>query len=657
MFHRALPAVLATATLLAGCKKDAPAPPAAPAAAGPAAAGPAAATPAPSGEAPAQPAATLDPSAPADVAALAKTLLAGATEPAAQVQAIVAGLRTRTTLLPPERPLGRDPLSPADVAKALAAAPAEPLALTGIECGGAAAALIRAIGQDPAPSLVFPDGGGKTNFRLRAIAVNAPDPTVPCGAPLAKGTPSAPLAKGAEAAQYLGLSALRLAEQQDVGKALEQLAEARKTAADDAAVVFLDGQLQAIRGELDNGMDLMEKAVASAEDADGQYQLAVAYLRAGERFSAFKALNRATELYPKHTRALAALGNLHIERWQELPEDQRPTVEAELDRIEKELAAVGPDAPGLAELRVQRLRLAGKTEEAEKAALAAVATSPRAPLHMLLADMAIAKGDTAAAEKQYELAAAADPYDAEPLVQLAQQQANRGDIDKTIATLADATRRAPHDVDLLANYANLLMQVGRNDEAAKAATELKNRFPEAADGYALLAQIALQSGDMAGANALLEQALAKNEKALDLYVMLYIGYVMGGTPEKAPAVVDRLLKQDPDGRMRIAQALLQTGQVEGATGLLEKEHEVNPGRLEVSITLAQIYLLGGKTDAVERLRKGVESEPDNLATFDNALAEMKKQMEEAEKSKPPAGADAPAPGGFPMVDPGGEPAP
>ncbi len=636
-----LPALVASVALSAGCQKKPDAPPTPPLETRAASEGPAT-PPAPEAPPPAAGTVAIAPNTPEAVAALAKALV-GSADAAGAAKAIVTGLAARTSLLPAEQPLGRDPLAPPDAAAAVAKGPT---ALTGIECGSLAAALLRAVGQAPKTTLVFPDGGGRTSFRLRAIAVDVGGPVVPCGLAITADTPGEALDADGEGAQFLGLSALRLAERQELDKATSQLAEAQKVAPKDAAVAFLGGQLQAIRGDVDAGMEAMEKAVADAEDADGQYQLAVAYLRVDERFSAFKALERAIKLSPKHIRALAALASLHIERRQELPEDQHATVDAELDRLEAALAAVGPDTPGLAELRVQRLRLAGKADEAEKAALAAVATAPRAPLFMLLADMAKARGDDGAAEKHLEAAGKADPLDAEPLVQLAQLQANRGDIDKTIATLGDATRRAPHDPDLLANYANVLLQVGRTDEASKVATDLKNRFPETAEGYALLAQIALQGGNIAGANELLEQALAKNAKATDLYVMLYIGYVMGGTPEKAAGVLDRLLKVEPEGRMMIAQALLQTGQVEGAAGLLEKELEASPGRIEVAITLAQIYTLGQKADAVERLRKGVEARgnADELKAFDEALVEIKKRAEEAEKAE--------LPGGLPMVDPG-----
>ncbi len=629
MLTRALPAVVASIALLSGCRKDAPAPvsPAAPAVA------PAAAPPAP----PAASAVLVAPGTQPALAALA-TSLVGSSEPAARGTAIVAGLRAKTSLLPTEGLLGRDPLDPESAAKSLGA-------LTGIECGALAAALLRAVGQEPGVSVVFPDGAGRTSFRHRAIAVTVEGkPTLACGE-LSSGVASAPLDTKGETAQFLGLAALRLAEQQDVEKAVAKVIEAKGLAPDDGAVLFLDGQLKAIRGEVDDGLEQMEKAVADAEDSEGLFQLAVAYLRADERFSAFRSLEKAVKLFPKHTRALSALASLQLERRQEVPEDQRATVDAELDRIEKSLLAVGPDAPGLVELRIQRLRVVGKVDEALKLALDAANTVERASLRMLLADMAKASGDSAAAELHLAAAAKADPLDAEPLIQLAQLQADRGDIDKTVATLSDAVRRAPHDVDLLANYANLLMQLGRTDEASKVATELKNRFPEAADGYALLAQLALQGGNVAGANDLLEQAIAKNEKSGDLYVMLYIGYVMGGTPEKAAGVVDRLMKHDPEGRMRIAQALLQTGQIDGASGLLEQELEARPESLEVAITLAQIYALSEKTEAVARLRKAVEGRgnAEDLKTFDDALVELKKRAEEAEKGEQP--------GGFPMVEP------
>ena len=133
--------------------------------------------------------------------------------------------------------------------------------------------------------------------------------------------------------------------------------------------------------------------------------------------------------------------------------------------------------------------------------------------------------------------------------------------------------------------------------------------------------------------------------------MLYVGYVMQEAQDKAVTVLDRLLKVEPDGRMRIAQALLQTGQVDGAMGLLEKELEARPDRIEVAITLGQIYHLGKRAADVARLRKAIEAKGDAsvLDAFDKALAEIEKQAEAAPGEAPGEPTSPPPAGSVPMV--------
>lgn len=665
----------ALAVVTPGCGKKADSPAAsgtpAPNAAPPASPGPAAA--------PAEVVITKD--TPEAIANLAKLVAGTAAEPASRARSIVDGLRARTGVLLSTQPIGREILAPVDAAKAiLTASEAARPALTGIEAGALLRALFEALAVPAEPVLVYERQAGKTNLRRRDIGLvvdfqGLKGTLVPRrqAEPLEADGAEALTAAG-ESGLFLGLASLRLAEERKVDVALARLTEAETARPDDGALAFLRGQLTAIRGDSDAGLDAMEAAVKKYEDADGNYQLAIAYLQAEERFSGYKALSKAVSLDPAHIRAWSALGSVVLDRRQGAEEAERPAIDGELDRIEAGLLAVGPETEGLAELKIQRLRVGGKVAEAEKLALEVLNKDPkRAALYLVLADIAVGKGEAEAAERYLVKAADADPQDSQALVRLAQMRADHGDVDKTIEAFKKATDRAPYDSDLLSSYAGLLIQAGKVEEATAVAKDLVARFPEVADGYAIQAQVAFQSGDLPSATGQLEKALGKDPKALDLYTMLYVAYVMQQQPDKAVTVLDRLLKVDPDGRMRIAQTLLQTGQVEGATGLLEKEHEASPDRLEVTITLGQIYQLSGRKDDVAKMRAAVaaKGDPKALETFDGALAEMAKQAEAAEGTAPsapeappvapeappvaPEAPPAPAPpaAGAPMVAPGG----
>ena len=664
-----------------GCNNNEPAPATSAAAAAPAPSAPGPNSPTPT---PAAATSNLPPSGtPESLGKLAAALGAGEAEIGARATALLDGLRTRVKRLAADRPIGREPLAPAAAAEKLIQDPKATLELTGIECGALAKALFDAANVPSKAVLVFERQAGRTNLRRRDLGleltigsesgVALPCREAPEGGKALSGATGAAVNKELESALFLGLQALYFAEQRRLDDAMARAKDAEKAAdaatggqaaTKDHAFAFLRGQLRLIQGDTDGGLEDMEQAVAASEDADGQYQLAVAYLQSEEQFSGFKALKRASTLDPKHARALAALGNLALERRRSADSTEHPALDSELTAIATTLEAIGPNAPGLVELKAQRLRVLGKPDEAEKLVQEALASGNGASsLHMMMADIATAKGDSATAELHLEKAAAADEFDAEPLVRLAQLQADRGDVEKTIQTFATAIKRAPHDSDLLSSYASILLQAGRVEEAKGVGQDLKTRFPRVPDGYALLAQLEFQGGNMPAANTLLEQAITQNEKADTLYVMLYMGYVLDGAPDKAKGVLDRLLKHDPDGRMKIAESLLQTGQFEGAAGLLEAEFAARPEKVEAAITLGQIYRVAGKAEEVTRLRTALEAkgDPELVKTFDAALVAIDAQAagaaapgEGEEAPEQPAAPEAPPVPAAPVAPPAAE---
>lgn len=611
----------------------------------------------PDGENPKPPAPTppVSPDGDSSIASLAKGLIVGATTDGAKVRQVLTGLHLRIQRHDPDRALQREVMRPAAVAIALAADKTRKPALTGIESGALIVACLDSLGFKPQVVLLTEASRGKTSLRHRSFGARVQVAGVPgVLAPALAGTPrvSDSPASRIEAleANLMGLEAVRQVEQHDFDGAAATIELAVKKAPEDAALRFVRGQLKLLRGQVDDGVEEMEKAVEEAEDAEGRFQLGIALLREEAQFGANQAFSRATELDPKHADAWHALSQVAVERLGTTPEGQEGPIDAELDRIEAALAAIGKLAPGLIELRVQRLILKGKRKEARKLAVEALNMDPkRAPLHLLVAELAKLEGETAIAMRHYERAAESDPEDAEPLVQLAALHEQAQHHDKALAALEKAVERAPYDPALLGELAGFYHQLGRVDDAVKSAEELNKRFPDLVDGPMLLAELMLAKEDGKGAIAVCEQALQSHPKEPTFYVMLYFIHHAEGRADEASKVLARLLKFDPQGRVRIAQQLFQASQFEAGVALMEEELLANPKNLDVAVTLAQMHLLAGHADDVKRLREHVEAQtPDAhkeemLKLFDQALQAAMKQAQDASGVDSPQAPEQPTP--------------
>ena len=592
-----------------------------------------------------------DPSA---VGKAAKALVGAASDSAGKAAALAKALHARLQPLADEAPLGREVLAPDAVASKLLAGK-EPIVLTGVEAGATTIELAKALGLVATAVILLPPEGGKTSVRHRDIGVRIKD--VPGGviAPLRSDAlvptdaPDAP--EGTIQAMLGGLMALRRVEEHKFDEGADLVGQAMAKAPGEPALKFLHGQLLMLRGQLDPGLEELQSAVQQSEDAFGRYQLGMAFMQVEKTFKAYEALHRSTELYAKYAGAWTALGQLALDRLSTAADEQKAAVDTELDQVEKALVAIGADAPGLVELRVQRLMAAGKDDEAKAAAEKALAADPkRVGLHGLLAELAKKRGDAADAAKHLEAAAQADTHDATAALRLAELHASNGKMDEALKAVEEASKRAPYDANILAQLAAGYQQAGKKDEAKRVATDLTTRFPDQTDGPVLLSQLALSDGDTATATKIAEDALKKHPKTDVFYVMLYLIHATKGEQPAADEVLKRFIALDPDGRLKIAQELLQAQQYELAVSLMEEELKANPDRTQVALTLAQLYHLQGKPDDVKRLRdlvtgRAKADEKDAAGKkFDETLADIDKRA----KEHPPEGEGAPdAPPGPP----------
>jgi tetratricopeptide (TPR) repeat protein len=574
------------------------------------------------------------------IAELALLLSANASSKNARVKAIRQALEKRISLVDDEGILGRNSMTPADCAARLLSGK-EPLKLNALEAGFLALHLIQSLGIEasavtqpstPSTAIVLRqrnllirysgDGGKFHQFALYQEQDNPNNAAVS-------------VQKASyEPAMLNALSAFHALEIHALEKAARLVADALALAPNDASLRFMHGQVAILRGEVDAGLQEMQAAVEKNEDASGRYQLAVAFLRSEQFFKAHQALRRAVSIDPNYAQAWSALAQVTLNRLQTASEIQKQGILSELDKIEASLAKIGPAATGLIELRVHRLVVNGRLDEATQLLNKALVTHPkRVPLHMLMADLAQRRGDKGLMIKHLQAAAAADPNDAEALVALSEVLESEGKTEEAIKALESAVLRAPYEPDLLAQLAAGYQEHGDTGRAKATAQKLLERFPDHLGGPAVLAQLAALSGDHKQAEAVLLKALKKHKREPSLYVMLYFTYMSSGAKEKAARVADELAKIEPDGRMRIAQQLLQSGQVELAVELMEVENAADPTRIEVVITLAQLLFVSNQADKVRALKSRTAELIEDRAAFeqlfDEAMSEMKRQLKES----------------------------
>ena len=592
-----------------------------------------------------------DPASP-KVEELTRILIAGADRPAAAARQILTRLHDALEPVDPYDPLMRTALSPnAAAAALLALEPGKKFKITGIEGGALMLACVRALGLRAAPVVLPHAGKGATSLRHRDLGalvdLKAVDGVLaPTAGPAATPTKIKSLADGAALALLKALDAIHKVETNDLKEATRLMTEAANALPGDQALKFLLGQITVLNGASEAGMDMMQKAVDKAEDAEGRHQMGVALLREEQNFAAYQSFEKAVKLDPTHSEAWSAMGQITLDRLSAVPEEQQAFVEKELDRIEEAMGKLGKGAPGLLELRMQRLLMKRETEKARKLGVEALNIYPHRPtLHILMAEIALGNGERAKALRHFERAAESDPYDAEPLLQVAQMYAEDDKVDQALGALEEAAQRAPYDPSILAQLASAYQQVNRLKDATDIATKLRDRFPNVLAGSLLLAQLALSEGNAVGAALIAEQALQKHPKEPTLYTMLYVTHSMSNQHAQADEVLTRMLAVFPDGRLRLAQELLQSGQIEASAALLEAELDANPKSADAAVVLGQLYHLGGKKAEVDRIRahiiKHVDNKAEVMKLFEDSLKALGEQAAEPPPGQPatPDGAD------------------
>jgi len=354
---------------------------------------------------------------------------------------------------------------------------------------------------------------------------------------------------------------------------------------------------------------------ATPRNPEVHYQLALAYLAAGDARNGIGSLRRALELNPQHAGARFRLADLMA---------QLPDLEVVKDAKQR-LEALLQDAPGNADtlhtLAFTELKL-GELEKATRHLEQAIAAAPQElAFAVSLAEAKLQQKDPKGAESVLTKAIQDFPKSADALVILGRFYAgqnnaveaerrfrqaisvdpNHGAAVLNLATLLYQTGRKQDaepffkrlssfsDKALQPAYANYLFQEGRRDEALKEVERLVKQDPDDRVARTRLVAAYQSAGRLPDGQKLLSDALKKNQKDLDALLQRGELYIQAGKYAEAEADLNSVLRLKPDAP-EIHYALSKLYQARG--GSIRQREELtaalrlNPLLLQIRLELA-----------------------------------------------------------------------
>lgn len=186
--------------------------------------------------------------------------------------------------------------------------------------------------------------------------------------------------------------------------------------------------------------------------------------------------------------------------------------------------------------------------------------------------------------------------------------------EETYRALADLKKDRPEGQAILADFYS---SINRTDEAQKIYQDIVTKWPDYSQGQYRLSEILLMRGDINGANALIEQALKKDQHDRQaLLLRARLKAQVGQTDGLNAAVEDlkEVLRQEPNSRPALyfmAQTNFNLGAIDQArtyTTELDKNYpDYLPGKLmQVEINIASGNLkaaVSAASELIDRLNK------------------------------------------------------
>lgn len=163
---------------------------------------------------------------------------------------------------------------------------------------------------------------------------------------------------------------------------------------------------------------------------------------------------------------------------------------------------------------------------------------------------------------------------------------------------------AQNEMSALAGNAAFLLLAQQTDQAAQAFQDFFQRFPGVANVHYTWGYLLYPTDPDAAIVQFRQELSVDPGNAVD-QTMLAWAYLMEDDPQEALPEARRAAQEAPRlplAQLSLGRALLETGDVKGATPILEAALALDPGNLEVHIALARAYSESGREDDARRER-------------------------------------------------------
>jgi len=473
----------------------------------------------------------------------------------------------------------------------------------------------------------------------------------------------------------------------------DQVRRMRVVAGDDPVVLYVEGRLATLQGDLLTARERLERAAAARpDDADFQFALGVVLSRAGDLDAAVASLERAVALVPESEPARDALSRARFARAGELARVGRVRAARALleASIQDQPTAT---APRLALADV--LRMTGAADLSESQVRSMLDRDPDDTLaRRMLATALARRGAMTEAAHQLLRVTEDEPDDWTGWAALSAAYLEIGDAQKAEAAATRCRDVAPLEPAALAPALQVLVTTNRTDEAAarvdaaiaaaadepvyhlmramlharaeehRAAVAAASAALDLAPGMSSAAQLAVQAlrfglGDSDGALVFAKERAARAPEVVDLAYIVGWLEAQRGNAAGALAALRPLADAEPPHQGALASCaivLMEQRETAKVRALLDRGLAVNPENANFHFMRAQAVLLdamavgdaevegAARGVAVQSLRRVIELVPwhhtarNNLAfvlsSEPSTLAEALEHSERAVREAP-----------------------
>jgi tetratricopeptide (TPR) repeat protein len=247
-----------------------------------------------------------------------------------------------------------------------------------------------------------------------------------------------------------------------------------------------------------------------------------------------------------------------------------------------------------------------------------------ANLHLVLANLALRKGDLSTAENQLQRALTADPKSAIAHMAMANLLFSRKEMDRAGQEFKTAAELAPARSLQRMRYAEFQATRGAPNDARATLKEITRQAPDYLPAWVFFARLAFSEKKYDESILLLENVISRDPQNIDARTLEAQALLAKGESKKAVQVMEALDKTYPNApgiEYYLALAYLQDNNSSQGIAELKKAVAHNPNYVEAILLLANLNLQNNKPqDVISAMVELLKQQP-NLTAAQFLLVE------------------------------------